>query len=124
MIKAEEKQRTSPTDGLPESLPALLWADKVVDRLRREGIAVPGQRDADHDRNDAPAESDERPTRRPTRRPSGSSATGCSRWSPTRTPSASTPSRRSGKRYAGCCEARVRPPDAWRAPGGTGSARV
>jgi len=37
-IKAEEKSgRTSPTDGVPASLPALLYADKVLDRLEREG---------------------------------------------------------------------------------------
>jgi XTP/dITP diphosphohydrolase len=38
-IKAQEKQRTSPTDGLPTSLPALLYADKVLDRLAREARA-------------------------------------------------------------------------------------
>ena len=31
--KAEEKQRSSVTDGLPPGLPALLHADKVLDRL-------------------------------------------------------------------------------------------
>jgi len=36
-IKAQEKARDSVTDGLPESLPALLWADKVLGRLSREG---------------------------------------------------------------------------------------
>jgi uncharacterized protein YabN with tetrapyrrole methylase and pyrophosphatase domain len=36
-IKAAEKQRTSVTDGLPETLPALLYADKVLDRLDRAG---------------------------------------------------------------------------------------
>ncbi|WP_240617387.1 MazG family protein [Nocardioides speluncae] len=35
-IKAAEKQRTSVTDGLPPTLPALLYADKVLDRLARE----------------------------------------------------------------------------------------
>lgn len=34
-IKAAEKQRTSVTDGLPPGLPALLYADKVLDRLAR-----------------------------------------------------------------------------------------
>jgi len=34
-IKAQEKQRTSPLDGLPPTLPALLLADKVLDRLSR-----------------------------------------------------------------------------------------
>ena len=33
--KADEKQRSSVTDGLPPGLPALLYADKVLDRLRR-----------------------------------------------------------------------------------------
>lgn len=36
-IKAAEKQRTSVTDGLPDTLPALLYADKVLDRLERAG---------------------------------------------------------------------------------------
>ena len=39
-IKAQEKQRDSVTDGLPGSLPALLYADKVVNRLAREGAPV------------------------------------------------------------------------------------
>jgi XTP/dITP diphosphohydrolase len=34
-IKAAEKQRTSVTDGIPDTLPALLYADKVLDRLDR-----------------------------------------------------------------------------------------
>jgi len=38
-IKATEKQRTSATDGIPPTLPALLYADKVLDRLAREGAA-------------------------------------------------------------------------------------
>ncbi len=33
--KADEKQRASVTDGLPPGLPALLYADKVLDRLGR-----------------------------------------------------------------------------------------
>lgn len=36
-IKAAEKQRTSVTEGLPDTLPALLYADKVLDRLDRAG---------------------------------------------------------------------------------------
>jgi XTP/dITP diphosphohydrolase len=36
-IKAAEKQRPSVTDGLPPGLPALLYADKVLDRLARTG---------------------------------------------------------------------------------------
>ena len=39
-IKAQEKARESVTDGLPPTLPALLYADKVVDRLAREGAPV------------------------------------------------------------------------------------
>ncbi|WP_240641401.1 MazG family protein [Nocardioides ferulae] len=35
--KADEKQRSSVTDGLPPGLPALLYADKVLDRLQRAG---------------------------------------------------------------------------------------
>jgi len=38
--KAEEKQRGSVTDGLPPGLPALLHADKVLDRLARSGRPV------------------------------------------------------------------------------------
>ena len=36
-IKAAEKARDHVTDGLPPTLPALLYADKVLDRLAREG---------------------------------------------------------------------------------------
>ena len=36
-IKAQEKQRDAVTDGLPPGLPALLYADKVLDRLERAG---------------------------------------------------------------------------------------
>ncbi len=36
-IKAQEKARGSVTDGLPPGLPALLYADKVLDRLERAG---------------------------------------------------------------------------------------
>lgn len=39
-IKASEKQRDSVTDGLPPTLPALLYADKVIGRLEREGRSV------------------------------------------------------------------------------------
>jgi len=39
-IKAQEKSRTSVTEGLPPGLPALLYADKVLDRLERAGSAV------------------------------------------------------------------------------------
>ena len=39
-IKAREKSRDSVTDGLPDTLPALLYADKVLDRLDRAGRPV------------------------------------------------------------------------------------
>ncbi len=37
-IKAVEKPRDSVTDGIPPGLPALLLADKVLDRLARAGV--------------------------------------------------------------------------------------
>jgi XTP/dITP diphosphohydrolase len=40
-IKAREKQRTSVTDGIPEELPALLRAVKVLERLERAGLPAP-----------------------------------------------------------------------------------
>lgn len=36
-VKATEKRRSSITDGIAPTLPALLYADKVVDRLERAG---------------------------------------------------------------------------------------
>ena len=39
-VKAAEKQRSSVTEGLAPSLPALLYADKVLDRLGRTGAGV------------------------------------------------------------------------------------
>ncbi len=45
--KAEEKRRTSLTDGLPPALPALLHATKVLDRLERAG--TPAATDPDGD---------------------------------------------------------------------------
>lgn len=39
--KAGEKRRTSVTDGIAPTLPALLLADKVLDRLARTGAALP-----------------------------------------------------------------------------------
>ena len=36
-VKATEKPRASVLDGLPATLPALLYADKVLDRLARAG---------------------------------------------------------------------------------------
>lgn len=38
--KAGEKQRDDVTDGIATSLPALLYADKVLDRLGRAGVDV------------------------------------------------------------------------------------
>lgn len=46
-IKATEKQRTSVTDGIPLALPALLRADKVIDRLERAGHKVEVDADSD-----------------------------------------------------------------------------
>ena len=46
-IKASEKQRTSVFDGLPPTLPALLLADKVLDRLARAtpaDVSIPARR--------------------------------------------------------------------------------
>jgi XTP/dITP diphosphohydrolase len=40
-VKAQEKQRSSVFDGLPPGLPALLLADKVLDRAERAGTPVP-----------------------------------------------------------------------------------
>jgi XTP/dITP diphosphohydrolase len=37
-LKAVEKRRTSPLDGIPPALPALAYADKVVGRLARAGV--------------------------------------------------------------------------------------
>ncbi len=39
-IKLTEKKRATPVEGIPTSLPALLYADKVVDRMRRAGRPV------------------------------------------------------------------------------------
>ena len=36
-IKAKEKRRTGSTEGIPASLPALAYADKVLGRLQRSG---------------------------------------------------------------------------------------
>ena len=47
-IKAREKsERTDPADGVPPTLPALLYADKLVDRLARAGRPVHVEPDAD-----------------------------------------------------------------------------
>jgi XTP/dITP diphosphohydrolase len=37
-LKAEEKQRSSPLDGIPVGLPALAYADKVLGRLTKAGL--------------------------------------------------------------------------------------
>jgi XTP/dITP diphosphohydrolase len=39
-IKEAEKQRTDPLAGIPQELPALLRAAKVLDRLERAGVPV------------------------------------------------------------------------------------
>jgi XTP/dITP diphosphohydrolase len=39
-IKLTEKSRATPDEGIPTSLPALLYADKVVDRMQRAGLPV------------------------------------------------------------------------------------
>ncbi|MBP3043881.1 nucleotide pyrophosphohydrolase [Arthrobacter jiangjiafuii] len=39
--KQEKPERTSPLDGIPAGLPALLLAAKALDRARRAGISVP-----------------------------------------------------------------------------------
>ena len=46
-VKAQEKERSSVLDGLPPGLPALLLADKVLERADRAGtpIAVPDSAD-------------------------------------------------------------------------------
>lgn len=40
-IKAAEKRRPGLTDGIPEALPALAYADKVMSRLEKSGRTVP-----------------------------------------------------------------------------------
>ncbi len=74
-IKERDKPRASHTDGLPDTLPALLYAAKVVER----GAARVARAE---------------PTRR--------SATGCWRWSRRRSARGSTPSRPSATPYAAC----------------------
>ena len=37
-LKAAEKQRTSPFEGIPMNLPALLFADKALSRLEKAGL--------------------------------------------------------------------------------------
>ena len=39
-IKRTEKQRTSVTEGIPDTLPALLYADKVLDRLPVDALKI------------------------------------------------------------------------------------
>jgi len=41
-LKAAEKRRGSPLDGVPVALPALAYADKVLGRLTRAGLLVDG----------------------------------------------------------------------------------
>lgn len=51
-IKATEKARTEVTDGLPPTLPALLYADKALDRLARQGTPVETDRPGDEPSHD------------------------------------------------------------------------
>jgi XTP/dITP diphosphohydrolase len=51
-VKAQEKRRTSVTEGLAPTLPALLYADKVLDRLERAGAPVDVRREPDADLGD------------------------------------------------------------------------
>ena len=44
-IKATEKTRATVTEGLPPGLPALLYADKVLDRLARSGRSAEAEGD-------------------------------------------------------------------------------
>jgi XTP/dITP diphosphohydrolase len=39
-IKAAEKSRTSAVEGIPDGLPALAWADKVVGRVAKSSVAL------------------------------------------------------------------------------------
>lgn len=48
-IKAVEKERAHPLDGVPSSLPALARAQKVVGRLRKAGLTPSGTDQADPD---------------------------------------------------------------------------
>ncbi len=49
-LKAAEKQRESPLDGIPAALPALAHAEKVVGRLLRTGADVTAEGDSLGDR--------------------------------------------------------------------------
>ena len=40
-VKATEKERSSLVEGIPDALPALLYADKVLDRRTRAGSPAP-----------------------------------------------------------------------------------
>jgi XTP/dITP diphosphohydrolase len=58
-IKADEKQRSGPFEGIPQTLPALARAQKMLDRLKAPtDVAVPGG-PADPDASDASNERDE-----------------------------------------------------------------
>jgi XTP/dITP diphosphohydrolase len=48
-LKAAEKQRSSPLDGVPAALPALAYADKVMGRLARAGMLPTVTTDPDTD---------------------------------------------------------------------------
>jgi XTP/dITP diphosphohydrolase len=49
-LKAAEKQRTSPLDGVPTTLPALAYAEKVLGRLAKAGRPVTPRDDSVGDR--------------------------------------------------------------------------
>ncbi len=40
-LKAAEKQRSGPTEGIPSTLPALAYADKVLSRFEKAGAPAP-----------------------------------------------------------------------------------
>ena len=44
-IKATEKRRSSLTEGIPPTLPALSYAEKVLDRRARDGVDAPSAGD-------------------------------------------------------------------------------
>jgi XTP/dITP diphosphohydrolase len=46
-VKATEKERSSVVEGIADALPALLYADKVLDRRTRAGAAEPVLEDTD-----------------------------------------------------------------------------
>ena len=82
-IKERDKPRASHTDGLPDTLPALLYAAKVVERSGAARFVCPSPR-------------------RTTRQTADESASGCWRWSRRRSTTGSTRSRPSATPYVAC----------------------